>query len=238
MRLPIGRGPAPARTPAIALLSAALLMLLGAGAALAQGDGQGDDNGQEKETICHKPGTPAEQTLEVASPSVPAHLDHGDERGPCTDDAIIDADGTETRFSGDPEAREVSVGDSLSTFPVDNPNGSGLDAFDQDGDGQWTLSDAGEAGDDLHVEGLAFCETGQRDSVHQEDADCLVLDNNDDLATGDQVDCDLEVGLNFGSSTFDSCPPDGVTYHDANDNGAWDDGEDIVLDGNGNLVFD
>lgn len=65
----------------------------------------------------------------------------------------------------------------------------------------------------------------------------MVLDNNDDLATGDQVDCDLEVAFDFTGS-FDSCPPDGVAYHDANDNDAWDDGEDIVLDTNNNLVFD
>ena len=34
-------------------------------------------------TICHKPGTPAEQTKEVDSPSVSAHLAHGDTLGPC-----------------------------------------------------------------------------------------------------------------------------------------------------------
>lgn len=72
--------------------------------------------------------------MEVAAPAVSGHLGHGDERGPCTDDAIIDADGTASRFSGDPQAREVSAGDELATFPVDNINESGLDAFDQDGD--------------------------------------------------------------------------------------------------------
>jgi len=38
-------------------------------------------NGQV--TICHKPGTPAEQTKEVDSPAVAAHLAHGDTLGPC-----------------------------------------------------------------------------------------------------------------------------------------------------------
>lgn len=234
MRHSVRRRLKPTWSPMIALMSAALLVLAGVGTAFAQpGNGQGPP---EKETICHKPGTPAEKTMEAPPSALSGHLNHGDERGPCTDDGIIDADGTESRFSGDPEAREVTVGDSLSTFPVENPNESGLDAFDQDGDGQWTLSDAGEAGDDLHVEGPAFCESGQRDSRHQEGKDCLALDNNDDLATGDQVDCDLEVAFDFTGS-FDSCPPDGVTYHDANGNGAWDDGEDIVLDSNGDGVF-
>ena len=34
-------------------------------------------------TICHKPGTPAEQTKEVDAPAVPAHLAHGDTLGAC-----------------------------------------------------------------------------------------------------------------------------------------------------------
>ncbi len=32
--------------------------------------------------------------------------------------------------------------------------------------------------------------------------------------------------------------PSPIKYYDGNANGAWDDGEDIVLDGNGNGVFD
>jgi hypothetical protein len=39
--------------------------------------------GQAKMTICHKPGTPAEKTLVVATPAVSAHLVHGDTLGPC-----------------------------------------------------------------------------------------------------------------------------------------------------------
>ena len=34
--------------------------------------------------ICHKPGTAAEQTIVVDDNAVPAHLRHGDFRGPCT----------------------------------------------------------------------------------------------------------------------------------------------------------
>jgi hypothetical protein len=39
--------------------------------------------GKEKVTLCHKPGTPAEGTLEVAEAAVQAHLDHGDVSGAC-----------------------------------------------------------------------------------------------------------------------------------------------------------
>ena len=38
---------------------------------------------QEMVAICHKPGTPAQQTLVVALPAVQAHLGHGDSMGAC-----------------------------------------------------------------------------------------------------------------------------------------------------------
>jgi hypothetical protein len=37
----------------------------------------------EKVTICHKPGTPAEQTKEVPAQAVDGHLGHGDTLGKC-----------------------------------------------------------------------------------------------------------------------------------------------------------
>jgi hypothetical protein len=38
---------------------------------------------QQKVTICHKPGTPDEETKEVSQSAVDAHLRHGDQLGPC-----------------------------------------------------------------------------------------------------------------------------------------------------------
>ncbi len=42
--------------------------------------------GHELVTICHKFGTPAEQTMEVDEEAVPGHLGHGDYEGECVDD--------------------------------------------------------------------------------------------------------------------------------------------------------
>lgn len=44
-----------------------------------------DDNSSDvvKVTICHKPGTPAEQTKAVPETAVPGHLGHGDSLGAC-----------------------------------------------------------------------------------------------------------------------------------------------------------
>src|ERR671911_412429 len=38
---------------------------------------------QQKVTICHKPGTPEEQTKEVSQSAVDSHQRHGDRLGPC-----------------------------------------------------------------------------------------------------------------------------------------------------------
>lgn len=37
----------------------------------------------EKVVICHRPGTPAQQTLFVSSRALSAHMDHADTPGPC-----------------------------------------------------------------------------------------------------------------------------------------------------------
>jgi hypothetical protein len=38
---------------------------------------------QQKVTICHKPGTPDEETKEVSQSAVASHMRHGDTLGPC-----------------------------------------------------------------------------------------------------------------------------------------------------------
>lgn len=44
----------------------------------------------EKITICHKPGTQAEETLKTSAYAVDGHLGHGDALGPCSDVPVID----------------------------------------------------------------------------------------------------------------------------------------------------
>lgn len=41
-------------------------------------------------TMCHKPGTPAEHTIEVPQAAVQAHLDHGDTLGACPVSVVED----------------------------------------------------------------------------------------------------------------------------------------------------
>jgi hypothetical protein len=140
-------------------------------------------------------------------------------------DRIIDADGTATAGDGVPGAVEVSTGDPLSTFPVAVFNNSGLDGFDNDGDGLWTF---GFSGDDLHLEGPTFCAGAIRDADHDLGIDCKVLDHDGSLVDQQPVSFDLEVGAS---------PDPRVKWYDANGNGSYDDGEDIVLDVNNDGVF-
>ena len=51
--------------------------------------GANEDDEDESEVgtiICHKPGTPAEKTMEVDTSALDAHLGHGDSLGVCSED--------------------------------------------------------------------------------------------------------------------------------------------------------
>ncbi len=147
-------------------------------------------------------------------------------------DRCIDTDGTAT--PGDGFANPLTAG-SIQVFrgaPLHAwPTGGGfegLDMFDNDGNAAWTF---GPAGDDLHVEGPAH--PGAIRNAFHDPTDPVVLDYNGSLWAGQPVNCDFEFGA--------FCPPTLpglVKFFDSNGNGLWDNGEDIVLDVNGNGIFD
>jgi hypothetical protein len=60
------------------VLATVLIAALAVGTALAQPQGP-----PEEQTICHKPGTPAQKTMTLPQPAAEAHLRHGDTAGPC-----------------------------------------------------------------------------------------------------------------------------------------------------------
>lgn len=162
-------------------------------------------------------------------------------------DRIIDADGTLTRGDGIGSCGlpailgsiDVAVGDPITFWP--GGSGVGIDWFDKGtpGNGIWDVTCNG---DDLHSEDALACPTALRDGKHDLGLDCKILDHNNDLAAGEGVECDLETGtLNPNGFSADgvACPPtNDLGYFDENNNGSYDDGEDIVLDGNGNGIFD
>jgi len=201
-------------------------------------------------TICHKPGTPAQKTLTLPHNAAAHHIAaHGDTTGACgapppptgcaaaVSDLCIDGDGVASPTDGGAGAFEVQVGDALASFPVTGlPPFSGLDAFDNDSDGNWS------AGDDLHVEdpgavdvaGNSVCPNAIRNAAHDLGADCKVLDIDGSLVTGQPVTCDVEFQIEFVVGACDSR----VRYRDTNGNGVWNSGEDLVLDVNNNSIFD
>jgi hypothetical protein len=185
-----------------------------------------------KATICHRTSSNTNPWVQitVSRNALPAHQAHGDfvvtATNPCppppcpVNDTIVDADGTASAGNGVPAAVEVACGATLTPFPAAF-NNSELDLIDNGGTfGIW------DPGDDLMVEGPTFCPTAIGDGIFQAGSDCVVLDPDGSLVGGEFVACDVEFG---------GC---GLSFFDTNGNGAWDNGEDIVLDGNGNGVFD
>lgn len=201
----------------------------------------GEDSGtalaapSPKVAVCHRTGSIKKPWLQktVSQNAVPAHLAHGDfvvsatnvcPPPPCTtNDTIVDADGTESPGIGGPGARrKTTCGARLTPFPA-TPNDAGLSLIDNNGTGStWT------AGDALIVEGLTFCSTAVLDSLFTAGSDCVVLDSGGSLVGGESVVCNLQVDPA-------GC---GLKFVDANNNGAWDNGEDIVFDGNNSGLFD
>ncbi len=202
---------------------AAAVMMLAADSAFAQ---------QTKIPVCHKYGTPAQKTLFLPYSAVMGHIQgHGDFACACpVNDFWIDADGTATPGRGLPAAMDLRIcGAALTSWPT-GFYVEGIDWFDTDGTCTWTF------GDDLHVEGPAYPGAG-RNAIHDANPnlfDPVVLDLDGSLMDGQQVDVDLESG-----STFTGCPgPDpSLKFFDANGNGFWDNGEDIIFDGNGDGIF-
>jgi hypothetical protein len=177
-------------------------------------------------------------------------------------DIILDCDGIAPgAMDGCNTSQEVTTDSPLTPFPTGlpadgNPPGTnaGIDWFDRDNSKTWTV------GDDLHAEDTATCPSAIRDGDHDPGADCPILDLDGNLGFfikpdsgfgSDLVDCDLETG---GSPSGQINPPFGfppppppcqdtrpgvqITFFDLNNDGFWNDGEDIVLDFNGNLIFD
>jgi len=182
-------------------------------------------------------------------------------------DIILDCDGTNTTpppaSDGCSTSQEVTPDSPLTPFPTGVPTmasgipAGGLDWFDRDNSKTWT------PGDDLHSEALATCPTANglmtRNGIH-DSGDCPILDLDGNLGLfihpgsgfiADVVDCDLETGgspSGFANPLFgfpippppcqDTTPNVQITFFDSNADGFWNNGEDIVLDLNGNLIFD
>jgi len=159
-----------------------------------------------------------------------------EETGNCPDashDIIIDRDGTASKLIGAEATQEVAFGNPLKHWPAQDLDSDGIDTFDNDGNGSWTF---GLNGDDIHQEAAAGCPTAIRNAIHDLGEDCIVLDANSSLFDGQAVTCDLEFFIDFDPGPA-GCDVK-LSWHDLNNDGEWDNGEDIVYDGNNNGVYD
>lgn len=129
---------------------------------------------------------------------------------------IIDADGVFTSDDGIPGAVEVSDGDPLRDFGVTTAYFlSKIAMFDTDSSGSWT------EGDDL-IAIPTFPHAGA--SVLT-----VILDKDESLTPSSVPD------FYSGSAFWETSLR--IRYYDANSNNVWDTGEDIVLDANGDYIF-
>ena len=69
----------------------------------------------DKVTICHKPGTPAQKTMEVPAQAVPGHLGHGDSLGECEGEPPINPDENGDNGAG-PLGGDNFFGDEFGDF--------------------------------------------------------------------------------------------------------------------------
>jgi hypothetical protein len=76
---------------------------------------------QQKVTICHKPGTPDEQTKEVPQSALHGHLRHGDRLGPCESPTTST---TETPTTSTTETPTTSTTETPTTTTTETPTTS------------------------------------------------------------------------------------------------------------------
>lgn len=177
-------------------------------------------------TLENKPEKAQTDTVVTRSESFKPAVPECEPPDPCAAavfDICVDGDGI---ASAGPGAFQIAVGDPiLSASAGGNP--AGLDLIDRG-----VINGVYDAGDDLMVEdpfGTPTCPTAQRDAVYNNvpggPQDCVVLDPDGSLADGDFVTCDTGAGC-------------GLWFRDDDGDGRYDEGEDLVVDVNGNGVFD
>src|SRR5215210_7083136 len=135
-------------------------------------------DGGDKVTICHiPPGNPGNaHTISVGEAAVPAHLAHGDSRGPCVFDRdVVDVVPV---ISQDIE-QEAESGDIDQSFDVsqtgDNSNQTvGIQGTANTGNAQNAIGviDAGDFNN--NNDGFVFCDR-DRDGNDDGDDDCFVI---------------------------------------------------------------
>jgi hypothetical protein len=132
-------------------------------------------------------------------------------------DIVIEGDGTSSNTSGLPGAQEVANNNALTTFEsAFSVNRTyGILMFESDNNSLWSIGDT------------LVLELGTIDGLYNSATDVIMLSGNSTLSNGDPASFQL---LLVGDLL-------GILFHDANSNGSWDDGEDIVLDANHNDLY-
>jgi cytoskeletal protein RodZ len=76
---------------------------------------------QQKVTICHKPGTPEEKTIEVSQSAVDRHLGHGDRLGPCVSPTTTTTSAPTTSTTSTTETPTTTTTETPTTTTTATP---------------------------------------------------------------------------------------------------------------------
>jgi hypothetical protein len=157
----------------------------------------------------------------VASTSVLTPTEYTDQAS----DFIIDADGTSTSGDGLPAKVETPAGATIVSFEstvadisedVRFVQGQSILWYDSDLNGKWS------SGDDLVLE------QGVNDTDYDLGTDLVILDANNSLSDGLVGTAQLQ---GIGGLLR-------IYFYDADSDGGWDTGEDIIVDVNGDGDYD
>jgi hypothetical protein len=136
-----------------------------------------------------------------------------------TNDFVIEADGSATTGNGLPGAQVVAAGNALKGFKATIPPGTArtkdILMYDLDGNKKWSAGDA------------LILENGVIDGIYNTSTDLVLLAGSRAIVNGEAADYQLYVVGRLLN----------IRFHDANGNNQWDDGEDIVVDVNRNMVY-
>jgi hypothetical protein len=127
---------------------------------------------QQKVTICHKPGTPEEKTIEVSQRALECHQAHGDLQGRCTTTTTSTSTSTTSTSSTTSSTTSTSTSTSTpttstststtstSTTPMCQPNGGSCSTSGECCSGRCSMTGGGFC---VPPEGSALLECGCMD---------------------------------------------------------------------------
>jgi len=191
---------------------------------------------EEETVICHKPGTPAQKTMELPESAVEGHLGHGDYLGECSENEEIDEEEEESQEQEVEESQEQEVDNEDNNVveeTVDSSNSVDNNVVEE-------TVDSSNSVDNNVVEEVVES-SDDEDSGSDDTTEDVVVTGNvisriTGLVTGFRIQEDGDEGDNAGDSdssddggdSGDDSSSDDEGSDDGGDSGSDDSGDDWI----------